>query len=444
VIVYPVRCTLICAHFVASVIRILQWVNVSGTATIVRGVQYIPMAPRTEKIQNLLTRNVQEVIDFPHLEGALRGGRRLRVKLGIDPTGNKIHIGRAVIIWKLRQFQDLGHKAVLIIGDFTAQIGDPSDKLSKRPFLTTTQIKTNLKNYLPQIGKILDLKKTEVRYNSEWLSKLNFRETAQLTESFSVNQMLRRRAFRERWKKDEDISLREFMYPLMQGYDSVMVKADVELGGEDQLFNLLAGREIQKHYGQKPQDILTTKMLTGTDGRKMSTSWENVINITDTPDEQYGRVMSVLDEVMIEYFELTTDMAEDEIARYKKALAQGDMHPKAIKEKLAFEIVKRYHGVPAAQRAAVRFETLFTKGEVVADALPLRLAKKTMRAADVVAASGVTKSKSDAWRLVTQGGLDVAGRAVRDPNAMLTFAGGEMVRVGKKGFFRVELKDKKQ
>jgi tyrosyl-tRNA synthetase len=402
------------------------------------------MAPRAEKIQNLLTRNVQEAIDFPHLEGALRGGRKLRVKLGIDPTGGNVHIGNAVAFWKLREFQELGHKAVIIIGDFTAQVGDPSDKLSKRPFLTPADIKKNLKNYLPQIGKIIDLKKAEVRYNSEWLKRLTFQEVSRLAELFTIQQMIERRNFKERWQKHEDISLREFMYPLMQGYDSVAVKADVELGSEDQLFNLLAGRKIQPHYGQKPQDILTTRMLSGTDGRKMSKSWGNVINVADAPDEQYGKVMSVRDEVMVEYFELATDMGMDEVGRYKKALAQGDMHPKAVKEKLAFEIVKRYHGVAAAQASAVRFEALFSKGEVIADALPLRLPKRTMRAADVVAASGVTKSKSDAWRLVAQGGLDVAGRAVRDPNAMLTFAGGEMVRVGKKGFFRVELKDKKQ
>ena len=252
---------------------------------------------------------------------------------------------------------------------FTAQVGDPSDKLEKRPFLSKAQIDKNLKNYLPQIGKILDIKKTEVRYNSEWLAKLNFRETAELAESFTVQQMIRRRNFKDRLERDEDISLRETMYPLMQGYDSVVVKADVELGGSDQLFNLLAGRKIQERYGQKPQDIMTTKMLLGLDGRKMSTSWGNVINITDSADEQFGKVMSMHDDQILNYFGLATDITPAEGKNIEDELERG-ANPKHIKERLAFSIVARYHGESAAHKAQEKWGKLFSKKEVSTAELP--------------------------------------------------------------------------
>jgi len=227
--------------------------------------------PSKAELHNLLDRGVTNIIDRAHLEKSLNSGKQLRVKLGFDPTGGKIHIGRAIILRKLRDFQMLGHKVIFIVGDFTARIGDPSDKLSKRPMLSKEQIKKNIKNYKSQVGKIIDFKKAEFSFNSKWLKKLDFEEIGELAESFSIQQMLERRNFSDRVKKGEEISLRELLYPLMQGYDSVAVKADVELGGFDQLFNLHAGRVIQRHYGQKEQDILTCEMLEGTDGRKMST-----------------------------------------------------------------------------------------------------------------------------------------------------------------------------
>lgn len=393
---------------------------------------------RDGKIKNLLSRGVESVVDKKHLEAALVAGKPLRVKLGIDPTGDKIHIGRAVVIWKLREFQDLGHRIVLIIGDFTAQVGDPSDKLEKRPFLGEAEIQKSLKNYLPQIGKIIDLKKTEVRYNSEWLAKLNFRETAELAESFSVNQMLRRRNFAERWKKDQDISLREFMYPLMQGYDSVAVKADVELGGSDQLFNLLAGRKIQERYRQKPQDILTTEMLSGLDGRKMSTSWGNVINITDSPDEQYGKVMSMHDNQIINYFTLATDVSRETIAGYGKDLRGGRVNPKTIKEKLAFEIVRRYHGEKAAEKAAEKWEKLFSKKETSGDLPALAVRSKTMSTMDLILVSGVVKSNGEARRLIEQGGFEMNGKKIRNPKEIVKPKDGDTVKIGKKSFLRIK------
>jgi tyrosyl-tRNA synthetase len=337
----------------------------------------------------------------------------------------------------LREFQELGHTIVIIIGDMTAQIGDPSDKLEKRPFLSRAQVEQNMKRYLPQIGKILDLKKVEVRYNSEWLGKLGLRELSELADNFTFQQILERRNFQDRLQKHEEISYREGLYPLMQGYDSVAVKADVELGGTDQLFNVLAGRKIQERYDQKPQDILVTKMLIGLDGRKMSTSWGNVINIVDPPQEQFGKTMSLRDELIPEYFEAATGLPEAEIADIKKALKKKGGNPKATKERLAFEIVKRYHGEKAAKAAQENFEKVFSRHEIPDDAPELKIKSKKISALDLVVASGVMKSKGEARRLIEQGGFELAEKVYKDPVAEITIRGGETVRIGKKRFFRV-------
>jgi tyrosyl-tRNA synthetase len=395
-----------------------------------------PKTPKSDLIQSVITRNVEQVIEPENLKKALQGGKKLRVKLGIDPTGDKIHIGRAVQLWKLREFQELGHKAVLIIGDFTAQIGDASDKLKKRPFLTKAEVKKNLKNYLPQIGKIVDLEKAEVRFNSEWLAKLTFREISELADIFSVQQMVERRNFKERWERHEEISMREFMYPLMQGYDSVAVKADVELGGTDQLFNLTAGRKIQVHFGQKPQDIMTMGMLLGTDGRKMSTSWGNVINIIDPADEQFGKVMTVLDSEILNYYRFATRISNEDIRAIDMGLIAGK-NPRDAKLHLAREIVTLYHGAKAAEQAAAKWTQLFTKKETATDLAELRLRNKHLTAAELVVETKVMPSKSEAWRLVQQGGLKVNERAHTDPKEGLTLKAGDVVKVGKRHFFRV-------
>jgi len=394
------------------------------------------MDNKEEKIEHLLSRNVEDVIDRGHLRAALSSGKKLRVKHGIDPTGPKMHIGRAVVLWKLREFQDLGHKIVLIIGDFTAQIGDPSDKLEKRPFLSREQVEKNMKEYLPQIGKILDLKKTEVRYNSEWLAKLDLREFSELADLFSFQQILERRNFHDRWENHKEISYREGMYPLMQGYDSVAIKADIELGGTDQLFNVLAGRKVQERYDQKPQDVMVTKMVVGLDGRKMSTSWGNVINILDAPEEQFGKVMSLHDELIPEYFESTTDASMDEIAQIKKELKKGT-NPKDLKVQLGFEIVKRYHGEAAARKAQENFEKLFSRREIPDDVPELKLKGKKLSALDIVVASSVMKSRSEARRLIEGGGFEFDGKVIKNPLEEVPIRGGENVRVGKKRFFKV-------
>ncbi len=386
-------------------------------------------------ISNLLTRGVEGIIEKNHLEVLLSSGKKLRVKFGIDPTGTKIHIGRAVPLWKLREFQDAGHQIVLIIGDFTAQIGDASDKLAKRPFLTLEQVQENMKGYLAQVGRILDIEKCEVHYNSTWLAKLTFREICDLAEVFSVAQMIERRNFRERWDKKEEISVREFLYPLMQGYDSVAVKADVEIGGTDQLFNLTAGRRIQEFYGQPVQDVITTAMLNGLDGRKMSTSWGNVINIDDAPQEQFGKVMSMHDNELISYFTLATSVSLATIAEYEKELADG-RNPKEIKEILATEIVARYHPREAALAAKQHFESLFSKKQMPEDLPELRVSSSAT-VLELVIASGVSPSNAQARRLVEQGAVEVDGVACTDIHQALSLHGGEVAKIGKKQFFKL-------
>ncbi|MEK7140448.1 MAG: tyrosine--tRNA ligase [Patescibacteria group bacterium] len=316
-----------------------------------------------KRIEEILSRGVEDIFIKEHLREVLLSGKQLRIKLGIDPTGPAIHLGRAITLRKLKAFQNLGHQVVLIVGDFTAKIGDPSDKLEKRPMLTDEQINNNLKKYLKQIALILDLKNTEIRYNSEWLKKMNFIELGQLLECFTVQQMTKRRNFKKRIDAGEDVFMVEFLYPALQGYDSVAVKSDVEIGGFDQLFNLKAGRTVQKRYKQKEQDIMVLSMLEGTDGRKMSSSWGNTISLLDTSDVMYGQVMAVRDDLIIKYFTLCTDISIPEIVNFKKELESGT-NPRNVKMKLAYEIVKIYHGEKRAQEAETNFINKFQKKEI--------------------------------------------------------------------------------
>ena len=288
------------------------------------------------KIEEILTRGAVDVIIGESLRKKLMSGKVLKIKFGVDPTGPRIHLGRASTMRKLAKFQELGHKIILLIGDFTALIGDASDKTAQRPMLTREQVKENMKDYLKQIGKILDIKKTEIVYNSEWLGELNYYDICRQADAFSAAQILDRENFSKRFKAGERISLREMLYPLMQGYDSVVVKADIEIGGSDQLFNILAGRELQRLYGQAPQDVITFKLMDGADGRKMSTSWGNVVLITDKPEEIYGKIMSIKDELIIQYFELATDIPMESVREYEQAMKGGKTNPRDFKMKLAY------------------------------------------------------------------------------------------------------------
>ena len=388
-----------------------------------------------KQINELLTRGVEEVFVLESLKQKLLSGKQLRVKFGIDPTGAKIHIGRAIILWKLRAFQGMGHKIVLIIGDFTAQIGDPSDKLSKRPMLSKKQVQENFKDYKNQIGKILDLSKIEFVYNGDWLGKLGFQEISELAEGFSVQQMTARRNFKERFDKGEEVSLREFMYPLMQGYDSVAVKADVEIGGTDQLFNLKAGRVIQKHYDQPEQDIITLKMLAGTDGRKMSTSWGNVITIVDEPDDMFGKVMSARDDLMLDYFLLCTDTPVEEIEKVKSEMVAGK-NPRDIKLDLAEKIVARYHETKKAKEARENFLSVFKSGNLPENIKETK-AEMGELLIDIVSREKLVSSKSDFRRLVGEGAVSNAETKEKIIDPFFKITSNLTIRIGPLRFLKI-------
>ncbi len=356
-----------------------------------------------ERVDEFLTRGVEDIFIKDELRKKLLSGKKLRIKLGIDPTSPHIHLGRAIVLRKLRSLQNMGHKVVFLVGDFTAQIGDASDKLSKRPMLDQKQIKLNMKTYKSQVGKIIDLKKSEFHYNSKWLSKLNFQDICRLAETFSVQQMIERRNFKERLEKGEEISLRELLYPLMQGYDSVALKADVELGGFDQLFNLKAGRVIQRFFKQPEQNIITFKMLSGTDGRKMSSSWGNVIAIDDSPNDMYGKVMSLKDELLYEYFLMATDRPIDFVENIKNKLAQGD-NPKELKMILAKDIVSMFYSENYAKKAEENFISVFSKKETPTDIKEIIVSDDSLLSEELIKAD-LIKSKSDFVRLIREGAI---------------------------------------
>lgn len=387
-----------------------------------------------EKIHDILTRGVEDVFVRDDLEKALLSGQQLRIKLGIDPTGPKIHIGRASVLRKLRAFQKLGHQVVLIVGDFTAQVGDASDKTEKRPMLGRALIEENMIDYKNQIGKVLDLEQVEFVYNGDWLRPMGFQEISELAESFTVQQMIARRNFKDRIEAGTEISLRELLYPLMQGYDSVAVRADVELGGFDQLFNLKAGRAIQKHYGQKEQNVLTVQMLEGTDGRKMSTSWGNIITIVDEPADMYGKVMSLRDELISRYFLLATDVTLAEIAEIEKELEKGT-NPRDLKMRLARTIVEMYHGTAEAAYAEESFVETFQKGgtpEVIDEIL----FKEGDDLATLLLKNKYVASKTEWKRLVDEGGVKKEdGEKVTDYSPV--FEKTTILKIGKKRFVKI-------
>lgn len=391
-----------------------------------------------EKIKHLLTHGVEEVFVKESLEKKLRSGKQLRIKLGFDPTSPFLHIGRAIVLWKLREFQDLGHKVVFIVGDFTALVGDPSDKLEKRPMLTVKKVKDNLKNYRAQVGKILDLKKAEFHFNSKWLKKLDFNDVAELAECFSLQQMSHRRNFADRIEKGEEISLREFLYPLMQGYDSVAVKADVELGGFDQLFNLKAGRTIQKHYGQEEQDIMNCQMLEGTDGRKMSSSWGNVINLLDKPNDMYGKVMAVRDDLILKYFTLCTRLSDEEINNIKKSIDSGQ-NPRDAKMRLGREIISLYHGAKKAQEAEDNFIKTFQKGGVSEDVVSVVVNKDELLV-EVLLEEKIISSKNEWKRLVSESAVLNMDTEEKINDPYFKILNSITLRIGKRRFVKIKVK----
>ncbi len=371
----------------------------------------------SKDLDELLTRGVAESVGGEELQKRISNGEILRVKLGIDPTSPDIHIGHAVSLMKLRDFQKLGHKAVLIIGDFTAVIGDTSDKESERPMLTKELIEENKKGYFNLIGKIIDLDQAELRYNSEWLEGLTYREIGEHANQFSVADFIARDNIKRRLDTGKRVSLREVLYPLMQGYDSVAVSADVELGGQDQWFNLLSGRTLQEHYGQKPQAVITSPLIPGLDGRKMSKSYGNSISLNDSSQDMYGKVMSLSDENMGIYFEYCTRVPFDEVEEIIKG------HPKDAKMRLALEITKIYHGEESALSAQENFEQAFSKGGVPSD-IPTVRVEKGAELVEILLEQGLVSSKTEFNRLQKDGAIKEMGEGV--------------YRIGKHRFIKIE------
>lgn len=371
-----------------------------------------------QAISDTLTRGVSEVIVKESLEKKLRSGKQLRIKLGIDPTSPDLHIGRAVPLLKLRDFQRLGHKVILIVGDFTAVIGDTSDKDAERPMLSPEVIEKNKKSYFEQAGKILDLSKVEMRYNSEWLKKLTYREIGEHADLFSVADFIARDNIKRRLDAGKRVSLRELLYPLMQGYDSVAIEADVELGGSDQKFNVLAGRPLQEHFKQRPQDVVLNPLIDGTDGTKMSSSKGNVIALTATPGEMYGKVMSMGDAQVRTYFELCTRVPMQEVDH----ILQG--HPRDAKIRLAKEIVSIYHSKGAAEDAAKAF--------MKPDQAPEIKITADTKLRDIVSELGL--SMSELRRLVDQKAIDLDSVTLDSVDAPLSEG---VLKVGKHRFFKL-------
>lgn len=394
----------------------------------------------------ILTRGAEAVYSAEELKARLATGRPLRAKLGMDPTAPDLTLGHTVVLRKLRQFQDLGHTAVLIIGDYTAMIGDPTGRSKTRPVLSPEQIQSNATTYFQQAGKVLDLRpeKLEVRYNSEWLSKLTFAEVVKLMSSMTTARMLERDTFAKRIAEGKEIYLHELLYPIMQAYDSVMIRSDVELGGTDQTFNNLCGRDLQRLNDQLPQIVLVMPILVGTDGtQKMSKSMGNYVAVTDPPGEMFGKVMSIPDTLMRNWFELTTDASADEIGKW---VDPAITHPRQAKDILARRIITQYHDAAAADHAASEFARVFGGGgSGLPDDIPeVCLDGKLgddgkISPGDLLVACGMATSKGDARRAVEEKGVRINGEVVTDPWAGLTVKSGDIVQRGKRKFAKLIL-----
>ncbi len=380
----------------------------------------------------LLERAVQDVVPRELAEQKLASGTPLRLYLGIDPTGAKLHLGHSVPLRKLKAFQDAGHHVIFLVGSFTAMVGDPSGRDTMREPLTKEQVRANFETYRQQASKVLDFSKVELRYNDEWLEGMTFADILKLGSQFTVQQMLQRDMFKERLKKDEPLSPNEFLYPLMQGYDSVMLDVDCEIGGNDQLFNMLAGRTLQKAFGKREKFVLTTKLIEGTDGRKMSKTYDNCIYLEDSAKDMFGKTMSIKDELIALYMECCTDIPMEEIDAAKKSMADG-ANPKDYKVRLAKEIVTLYHGADAADLAESEFGTVFAKGGVPEE-MPEVNAKSDELLIDLLVRTNMVASKSDAKRLIEQKGVALNDSLV---DAMDRKAEPGVVRIGKRKFLKI-------
>lgn len=394
---------------------------------------------------HIIQSGTAQIVPEAALMEKLKRGKPLNVKLGVDPTAPDIHLGHAVPLRKLRAFQDLGHQVTLIIGDGTALIGDPSGRNTTRPQLTREQIKENAQTYVDQAFKILDPEKTTLRYNSEWILSMDLEQLLKIASNFTVARILERDDFHNRYTNNQPIALHEFLYPVMQAYDSVVIKADVELGGTDQLFNLLAGRELMEKMGMEPQVCLTLPLLEGTDGvKKMSKSYGNYIGLTDEPNDMFGKVMSIPDELMVKYYRLASTVAVDKIDAIEAGLAAGEIHPNRCKRDLAQNIVAAYYDETAAQEAEAAFDKQFKQHEIPDD-IPEFAADLTpndeglVYLAKLISDAGLTNSTGDARRMIDQGGVKVNGETIptKSYNVAPEMLKDAVVQVGKRKFVKL-------
>ena len=397
--------------------------------------------PPEEQLK-IIKKGTLEIINENELLEKLKEERPLIVKAGFDPTAPDLHLGHTVLLQKLRTFQQLGHTVYFIIGDFTAMIGDPTGKDKTRPPLSKEQVLENAKTYKEQVFKILDPEKTKVVFNSEWFSKMTAEDLIKLTAKYTVARMLEREDFKKRFKENRPIAIHEFIYPLLQAYDSVVLKADVEIGGSDQRFNILIGRDIQKEFGiEKPQIAIFLPLLVGLDGeRKMSKSYGNYIGIKEPPEEMFGKVMSIPDEIMWEYWELLTDLTIEEIEEMKKGVIENRLHPRDIKMKLAFYIVERFHSKEEAERAKEHFEKVFSKKQLP-DNIPepqLKLSSKEILLPELIFKIGYAPSKSEARRLIKSGAVKINGEKITDINYKVNLDKEFILQVGKRKFAKIK------
>jgi tyrosyl-tRNA synthetase len=388
----------------------------------------------------LLKRGVSEIISEEELLKLLSSGKKLRLKEGFDPSSTDIHMGHMVGLRKLRQFQELGHQVVLIVGDWTAQIGDPSGASITRPMLTAEKVKANAETYMKQFFRVVDREKTEVRWQSEWFGKFSLADVIKLTSKFTVAQFLAREDFNNRFKAGKPIAITELLYPLLQAYDSVAVQSDIEFGGQDQKFNFLVGRELQTILGQHPQQCFMTALLVGTDGvHKMSKSLGNYIGVDESPNEIYGKVMALADNMIIQYFELLTDVPDSELADFRRQLVGNTINPMILKKRLAVELVTQLHGREEAVKADENFTKVFQNREMPEEITEFEVAAdEDIR--DIVTRANIAKSRSDANRLLQQGAISIDG--VKINSSKTPYQNGNIIRVGKHHFIKVVVSNK--
>lgn len=393
-----------------------------------------------QKVEEFLTRGVAEVIDKEDLKKKLLSKKTLRVKLGVDPTSPNLHLGRAVTLLKLRDLQQMGHKIIFLIGDFTGVIGDTSDKDSERPMLEEETVKQNMQSYVAQVGKLLDLEKVETVRNSDWLGKLTYKEITRQANAFSLAEFIHRENIKKRLDEGKRVSLREVLYPLMQGYDSVVLEADLELGGSDQRFNLLAGRELQREYGQEAQNIMMMNLIEGLDGRKMSSSWGNTINLLDEANEMFGKVMSMGDDLIVKYFIHCTRVSMDEIEKIEKEMKDGSLNPRDAKLRLAGEITAIYHSEVEARKAREFFINTFSKKEIPTDVAEF-VVEGEVKLAELLVKTENASSMGDARRKIEQGGVSLDGEKLTDPAMIISKdLNGKVLKIGKMGFVKIVMK----